>query len=474
MKVNNLQFKYYDKSTKIVLDHLSFEINKGDISLLIGKSGTGKSTLAYIMAGMYPNNAGILMDGSVVIDNENISTMPANERAKYITMMFQNPSIQFCMSNLKEELVFCLENIGLSKVSIDERIKKACDFVGTHQFLEQEFNTLSGGEKQKCSLTCIIAMESEYVILDEPFANIDPKTADELVTLIRQLNAEYGTTFIVVDHKIKRWLEVVDEIYYLENESKIIATHINAENYSENLQFFHDSGIEINEVEEKQNTQCVGNTIVEFENISLKTGTATLLNSLNLQIERNEIFAIIGPSGCGKTTLLKSLYHKNKKECFTGNITVDDMAVCKKNYKKLCGKMGIVLQNPMNQFVTQKVIDEVRFSTSACDYGKIEEYLKKFGLWQYQNYSPYMLSQGQQRRLAVLCILSAKKDILILDEPTYGQDMDSTNTIMEFICEEVEKNNITVILSTHDLSLANRYANTILRFKEGGLYEIFR
>lgn len=471
MKINHLQFKYYEQSTNIVIDNVSFDVKTGTISLLIGKSGSGKSTLAYIMAGMYPSNAGILMRGDISVDGEDILNMQPDQRAKLITMMFQNPSMQFCMQNLREELIFCLENLGLLTDQIDERIKNACDFLGTNELLSKNFEMLSGGEKQKCALTCIVAMESKYVILDEPFANIDPKSATELVKLIDQLNKKYGTTFIVVDHKIKRWLDVVDQIYFLQSAQNLFVTDINSKNYSQNIPFFRENKIEIEERIQTSRVELSSNALMTFQNVTLENSDRKLLKSLNITVKKGETLAIIGESGCGKTTLLKSIYNKAK---FQGEIVIDGLKVCRRNYKKICKKVGIVLQNPMNQFVTQKVIDEVKFSMAEEDYHKVEEYMKDFGLFKYQNYSPYMLSQGQQRRLAVLCVICAKKDILILDEPTYGQDLDSTNAIMQFIYQKAEENALTVILSTHDLSLASKYANTILEFNKGGNYEIFR
>lgn len=471
MKINQLQFKYYEQSTNIVIDNISFEVKEGTISLLIGKSGTGKSTLAYIMAGMYPSNAGILMNGTISIEGEDILDMQPDQRAKRITMMFQNPSMQFCMQNLREELIFCLENLRLSSDEINERIKSACECLGTTEFLTKNFETLSGGEKQKCALTCIVAMQSKYVILDEPFANIDPNSAMELVKLIDKLNKKYGTTFIVVDHKIKRWLHVVDQIYFLQCAQKLIVTDINSKNYLQNIEFFIDNHIEIEEIKGKFKPELHSETLIKFHNVSIENSGKNLLESLNIEVKKGETLAIIGESGCGKTTLLKSIYNKAK---FGGEIVIDGLKVCRKNYNKICKKVGIVLQNPMNQFVTQKVIDEIRFSMPVEDYHKIDQYMKDFGLFKYQNYSPYMLSQGQQRRLAVLCVICAKKEILILDEPTYGQDMDSTNAIMEFIYQKADENELTVILSTHDISLASQYANTILEFKKGGNYEISR
>lgn len=450
MKINNLSFKYYQKATNNIIENLNFSIPENKITVITGKSGCGKSTLAYILAGLYPRNCGIITSGEVIIDEQNINEIAPNEKVKLVTMMFQNPSMQFCMQTLREELIFSLENLGLSSKEIDLRIEKSTEIVGTTNLLDTKFNILSGGEKQKCSLTCIVALESKYVILDEPFANIDFNSTIKLIKTIKKLQETYKTTFVVIDHKISVWEDYLDDLFCMNSASEIVK-----------IDKLDSNSSEIKKVTPLENIQ------INISNFNINYGNKPILNNVNLAIKQGSIVSIVGESGCGKTTFLKAFYGKIK---FEGEIIIDDIKVCKKNYKKLCKTLGIVLQNPMNQFTTQQVLSEVEFN---CKEDTINQ-LKEFDLFKYQKYSPYMLSQGQQRRLAVLCVVGRSQKVLLLDEPTYGQDDFATKKIMNILLQKVINEKITVIMSTHDMELAYQYSNNIFEIKKGEINEIYR
>ncbi len=441
MQAKNLTFKYYQQSKKIVLENLDFTFD--GFTVLLGDSGCGKSTLAMILAGLYPKHTGVLLQGSVTLNNKSISEMSNIERAKEISVMFQNADLQFCMANLRDELIFCLENISLDKKAVDERIKYATKLIGTEKYLNCKFDTLSGGEKQKCALTCMLALGSKYMIFDEPFANIDPKSADELAHLLWLLHKNNNIHILIIDHIYKRWINYPCKMLKMRDNS--------------NIDIFDKNTTEI--VTPKDEIKSLQDAII-FENFTLKADDIELLSNTNFKIAKGTITALTGHSGCGKTTLLKTIYGKGK---YKGSITVLDEKVCRKNFKKLCQSIGIVLQNPQNQFAKYTVLEEVLYSLLLWDKHatseKAIELLDTFGLKMYQKYSPFMLSQGQQRRLAVLSVLCSGQKILLLDEPTYGQDAKSLKAIMDLLYDKVKNEGITVILTTHDEDLVQNYCS---------------
>lgn len=466
MKANHISFQYYERSKNIVLSDINFEIPQNKISLLMGGSGSGKSTLAYILAGLFPDNGGLFTNGFVSIHAENLKDLKPHQKAKYVTMMFQNADLQFCMSTLYEELIFCLENINLNNNEIDRRIANAILYVGTTHLLHQKFSSLSGGEKQKCALTCIIALQAKYIILDEPFANIDPESAHHLICLISKLQKELGLSILIIDHMIDRLLPILDHTFILKDNHTIINADITPDNIHNFESLFIENGLLFpRTMDFKSPTQTTASPIITFHDVSLSIASKEILNKANFNIYPGTINAILGPSGCGKTTLLKSLFGRTK---YQGRISMDHIPVQKKHYKELCAICGIVLQNPGNQFVTQNVLDEILFSlkthsskASELDRSEAIELLKTFGLDIYQRYSPYMLSQGQQRRLAVLSVLCTNQKILLLDEPTYGQDGISTHSIMSLLKKKVREEGLTVLMTTHDTNLAHEYADQI-------------
>ena len=189
LKLDDVVFRYIKDGKRNIIDHTSLEIKSKGFYVVMGSSGSGKSTLFSLSCGLYPENGGFLECGEITVFGKSITTMSPKERAKYITMMFQNPDLQFCMNTLFDELVFCLENIALEPSKIRERIDNAVNLFSLNNVLYQSLNTLSGGEKQMAMLCCLYAMQSEILILDEPFANIDSHSADKIITILKKLKA---------------------------------------------------------------------------------------------------------------------------------------------------------------------------------------------------------------------------------------------------------------------------------------------
>ena len=242
----NITYKYHANSKRNILESNEIALEEGSITLLTGKSGCGKSTLAYILAGLYPENGGVLLSGQVLIDGQNIHQLAPSKRVAYVSMMFQNCDLQFCMSNLHQELMLCLENIGAPTDCMTAEIQNAVARLGIEELLYREFNTLSGGEKQKCALCCILLLKSKCIILDEAFANIDTQSAKEIVQLIRKT----GLTVLAIDHNTELWEGIYDYKINFDNSpdftmppiQKTLSdskdTLIKSENLSVNNMFF--------------------------------------------------------------------------------------------------------------------------------------------------------------------------------------------------------------------------------------------
>ena len=433
LQANNLTFKYFEKGTKHIFENLDILIPKGEITLLTGKSGSGKSTLAYVLAGLYPENAGMLVNGSVTVDNIDLSSLTPDTRVKYVTMMFQNPDLQFCMNNLEQELEFCLENIDVEESEKLKRINAAISTLTIDYLRGQSFNTMSGGEKQKCALACIVALESQYIILDEAFANIDPTSAHEIIKLLCQMNV----TVLAIDHNLDLWKDKYNNIISLDD---VVTTSFDL----------------------KANLHKLESTIIVTENLIVNG-----INYPDIQIKKGSINAIVGRSGSGKTTLFKTLIKQYKYE---GSFELNGEQIRKIARRKLFKQCGIVFQNPANQFLALTVFDEVLFSvkrwykkeTDSWQEEKTLELLTMFKLETHKKYAPYMLSQGQQRRLAVLTMIAGSQEILLLDEPTYGQDYENICVMMELLLEKA-KSGLTVLMATHNMTIAKNFSHQIIK-----------
>ena len=242
LELEDVVFRYQEKGKRNILDHTSLSIPAGTLTVLMGGSGCGKSTLAAVAAGLYPENGGFLEDGTIRLYGQDLKTLDPQKRAAYLTVLFQNPDLQFCMNTLREEMRFCLENICIPAGKMDERIEQAAAELGIAPLLDQPLSTLSGGEKQKAALSCLYVMESRCILLDESFANLDHEAAAQLLEMLLRMKTS-GRTILAIDHKADLWLEAADEIILLEEGGKVAARGIHCKNLPEHRADFERLGL---------------------------------------------------------------------------------------------------------------------------------------------------------------------------------------------------------------------------------------
>lgn len=527
---SDLVFRYYEQGKRNILDHAGLKIPQGKITVLTGSSGCGKSTLGLVLGGLLPENGGVLESGSVSLFGTPLESLSPARRAGLFGMMFQNPDLQYCMDTLRREMLFCLENLQIPPEEMDERVRRTAAFFHMEKLLDRKLQTLSGGEKQKGILACLYAMESRCLFLDEPFANLDPASAGEILESLQALR-DQGRTVLVIDHRLDYWLDCADEFQILGEGGRVLAQGITRDNLAEYRPLFLQEGIFYPEEKtpdtgrrrgvspaandlraDADDSRCAAKasgTAADGSRCAVKasgmashaserpsdsSGAAVsslavdiralarpgsvkkrlfrkpaledgelLLADTRVSFAPGTITAILGSSGSGKTTFFLALL----KQCpFSGEIRVEGKSLAEYRPKDLYAKVGIVFQNPANQFITQQVEEEILTSIRIWNPGLSQEALKEkaeamldlYGLKRYRNYSPYMLSQGQQRRLAVLSVLAGQQRILLLDEPTYGQDYRSSQAMMSQIREKAEKEKLTVLFTTHDEALAGQWS----------------
>lgn len=468
LTARDLTFRYFEKGGHVILDHVDFDLPKGKTIVLLGKSGSGKSTLLSVLGGLYPENGGILLSGEIEICGKPLPKLRFGERASYVSEMFQNPDLQFCMDTLRKEMIFCLENISRPREEMDGRVDAFAKAMKIEKLLDQPIHSLSGGEKQKAALCCLLLLNSKGIFLDEPFANLDERSAGELQEILKKHQREQGTTILAIDHRIDLWLPYADEFWILGEKGRILKKGITRDNWREYRQLFLEQGLFYPHEKKRFHEEEKTETLLSMENLTIcrgKSGEALLLKA-QAEIPKQKFTALLGPSGCGKTTLFSAILGQKK---YGGSILLEGQELRKMKSKLRFRKIGTVFQNPSNQFLSTRVLEEVLVSLKVWNPKAEEQALTKealsmldsYQLKAYQKYSPYMLSQGQQRRLAVLSILAGGQKLLLLDEPTYGQDYASTTAIMEQLRRLVKEEGLTVLFTTHDRQLAAEYADRI-------------
>lgn len=537
--VQNLVFRYNERQEQPSIAEFNIVLPKGRAVCIAGESGCGKSTLFYLLAGIYPEYSGVVHAGSITYDGADLSQWSKQARARKVSMMFQNPELQFCMDTVENELIFCLENIKVPRDEMDQRIQEALAFCEIEVLRGRMFKTLSGGEKQKVSLACIVAMQSEYILLDEPFANIDPYSAANIIEKLIRLKKEKGSTIILIDHQVDHVLELIDDWLILGTGGQILAYTPNDRHTAKDRQHaaqdrqeaaqeawldslgikvgsipyagwsrgaddnvgvrraegvesgtdrivgegtgmlssFRGSGHVDRSLSEDENDDRVVSSpatpILELRGVSAGyEGGRHVLKDVSIPFYAGKINVITGRSGSGKSTLFSLL---GKMRAYVGEVKFRGRELAKIKPAAYAKEVGLVFQNPQDQFLCNTVYEEMKLSLRNI-HAKEEElaeaikrHLTELRLWAYRHFSPYMLSQGQQRRLAVGILLAYQCKILICDEPTYGQDRRNIEAMMNMLCAKVKDEGLTVILSTHDNELAEAYGDVHYECTEGTL-----
>lgn len=473
IQVRDLHFAYFEEG-KDTIAGLSADFSEQKVTLLTGASGCGKSTLLYLIAGLYPHNAGFLRKGTITVDEKNPAETNPQQRSGLIGMMFQNPDLQFCMDTVENEMIFCLENQNCPPEEFPAKISDALNFCRIPQLRSRVLHTLSGGEKQRVALACLVMMNPRWLLLDEPFANVDDHSASEIIRNLQELHEKKGTGILAVDHRLEAWLPVTDRICVMKDgrmeDTDLDPRHLDAQKL-ESLGIIVPGGHYVSPYTGHINSASDDQpAVLVLDHFSVTREKESILTDITASFPAGSAIAIVGQSGCGKSTLFGALFGLYR---YKGHALLNGKEVRRLGRKDL-GSIGFVTQNPQDQFIGGTVRHEIEAALGKGSDAerKSEEILRNIKLWKYRDISPYMLSQGQQRRLGVAALMAYPCKLLICDEPTYAQDRNNTIAIMDSLLAQVRSAGVTLLFSTHDRQLARDYADVIYEMHDGKLEQI--
>ncbi|MGN0533723.1 MAG: ABC transporter ATP-binding protein [Eubacterium sp.] len=442
-KTEDLSFTY-PTADKKALNDVSLEINAGELVLLMGKTGSGKSTLLRMLKKEL-SPAGTVQ-GKVI----------NNSRATAFVQ--QNPDTSFVSQRVRGELAFALENQSINNDIIAIKIGETASFFNLTQMLDSDVNTLSGGEKATVAVAAAMICDADALLLDEPFAQLDPKSTQQLISLIKRVNGELGVTVLLSCHSCEGIVDLCDRIIFLENGSVI--GNDTPKKAAENqmlLRFFpaytqllesrplnvKDAVLQASELREKPFEKAPAPKVsVTAKGITFAYGKRErdILSSLDYEAYKGKINAIIGANGSGKTTLLKAL--AGIKKCYAGKV-------------RLTGKAAYMPQDVRYLFTADTVAEEIE-----------AEAAEKFGLAEQLNQHPYDLSGGQMQKLALAILSRQDFDILLLDEPTKGLDYENTQSLKAYL-KDLAMQGKTVILVSHDIDFVSECADYVAFLADG-------
>jgi energy-coupling factor transport system ATP-binding protein len=448
--LKNLNFGY---SSKSILKNLNLSIKDGESVLLLGISGSGKSTLLKCMSGVVPNLIDGEISGQVIIND--LDTKEMNKIPPDIGIVLQDPETQFVCSTAGDEIAFGLENLCYDKKTISKLVKKFAKRFKILDKLDKDINSLSYGEKKKVIIAAMAAMDKKIILMDEPLTNLDVRMKEEILFLLKELKKDRKT--IIVAEQNPCIIKVLfDRCIVLDKGNLIYDGEV-------------EGGLKLHK--EITNHPKVGKSIptddilLEVKDLSFSYGKKKILKKINLKVKRNEIVAITGENGSGKTTLalcLCNLLKKNK-----GNIQLLNKNLDEYNQKEIAKKVGFVFQNPNFQIFNNTIVNEIEYGPKnfgmQLNDDEKNELLKISDLNYKKNSHPFSLSLGEKRRLNIASVLSSNPDLLILDEPVFGQDPYHFSKILRHMVGKK-----TIILITHEDSLL-RIANRVFYLKDGML-----
>ena len=492
----------YETQQEPTLQGIDLTIYKGEKVLIVGPSGSGKSTLGQCLNGIIPNIYKGQMSGEFLIKGQAAFDMSIYDKSHLVSTVLQDTDGQFIGLSVAEDLAFALENDVTALDDMKSRVHKWAEKLDLLSLLNQRPQDLSGGQKQRVSLAGVLIDESPILLFDEPLANLDPKSGQDIIELIDKIHKEEGTTTLIIEHRLEDVLHRPVDRIVLINDGRILfngspdqllETDLLTQNGIREplyLTTLRQLGVDLVKEEQLANLDNLSiskgqvqlqnelvketpelQSLFKLEDVSFSYDDRPILKSIHLDIKKGEKIAIVGKNGAGKSTLAKALSSFIQTE---GRYLSEGQDIKGDSVAERAERVGYVLQNPNQMISTNMIFDEVALGLRlrGVDEQEIEtrvyETLKICGLYEFRNWPISALSFGQKKRVTIASILVLGAEIILLDEPTAGQDQKNYTEIMEFL-EEMHQKGHTIVMITHDMQLMLDYSDRALVMVDGKL-----
>ena len=500
IELKDFSFQYKAQSEP-TLKNLNLTIYKGEKVLIVGPSGSGKSTIGQCLNGIIPNIYKGTSSGQFLIQGKEAFDLSIYEKSHLVSTVLQDTDGQFIGLSVAEDLAFALENDMVELESMKSRVHTWADRLDLSKLLDHRPQDLSGGQKQRVSLAGVLIDESPILLFDEPLANLDPKSGQDIIDLIDQIHEEQGTTTIIIEHRLEDVLyRPIDRVILINQgqvlfngcPDELLRTTLLAENGIREplyLTTLRQLGQDISELPhlDKVEKLSLGDLSVDiptphFEkraeaetilelghlNFAYREGQP-ILKDLSLTIPKGQRLAIVGKNGAGKSTLAKAIcgFIQTEGTYFSKGEDIKGDSV-----KERAERVGYVLQNPNQMISTNMIFDEVALGLRLRNVpedqieSRVHQALKTCGLYEFRKWPISALSYGQKKRVTIASILVLGPDVLVLDEPTAGQDQRNYTEIMDFL-DELHQKGHTIVMITHDMQLMLDYSDRAVVVMDG-------
>ncbi len=491
IEIKNLSVTYPD--SKVALNDLNLVVKEGEFVVIMGKAGSGRSTLARAMSGLIPRAIKAHLDGTIKIYGDFIGKTSDDDLSCKTGIVFEDFESQLFSSNVLLEIAFVLENLKIPPAEIRKRCKEVLSLLRIAHLGMRNILTLSGGEKQLVAIASVLSGNFKIIILDDPTTDLDPLGK----ILIYDTIGRIPDTRVFIDNEAERALKA-DRVIII-REGKVIAqgnphnlltdSQMLAENgirpidtnqifpgilaIEDALRYIKEKRIRLQRVDFDKKTKETGPPIIECRSVSFGYNKGMpILDEINLLINRGDFLAIIGQNGSGKTTLAKLLCGLLTPQ--KGEIKIKNRNIRSYTRRELAVLIGYVFQNPDHQIFCNTVREEIAFGLKNFGWDKerieatIKETLKICNLNGYEEKDPFSLSKGEKQRLAMATVIAFKPQIIILDEPTTGLDYNQQKEVMDFL-KDLNQMGYTIIIITHTMWLVAEYTNRTLVMAQGSI-----
>ena len=508
IEITGLSFRYA-KSEDFALKDVNLVVDEGEKLLILGPSGCGKTTLLRCINGLIPHRYRGELLGSVKVFGANVAETPIHKISLKVGTVLQDPESQFVGISVEEDVAFGLENLRFSREEMRRLVAESLGVVGLTGMEQRAPHEMSGGQKQKVALAGVLAMKPDVILFDEPLANLDPASADELLDFIDMLNREYEKTIVIVEHRFEQVLEKgVDKIAVMSNGRMVacgtpeeimeradllVEIGIRLPLYAEVAYQLKGRGLwdgplplsvketasklrgivkaEVEKGLEVPAEKPRKRPILEFRNVHYVYPTGVkAIKGVSLKIYPGEVVALMGPNGAGKSTL--SLLSIGILKPTKGQVLVDGVDTREATVAQLARTVGIIFQNPNHMLFKNSVEEEVAFGPKNLGYSDeeiekfVEQAMEICDLKRYRGRHPLSLSMGERKRVCIAAALSMNPRLLFFDEPTVGQDHRHSEAFMGYI-KRLRDQGYTIIIITHNVNLAIEYCQRAIIMVDG-------
>lgn len=478
----------YPNSAAPALQDVSLQIEEGEFVLVVGVSGTGKSTLLRTLNGLVPHFSGGRIAGRVRVAGHDPIAEGPHAMSTVVGLVQQDPEAQFVVDTVEDELAFGMENQGLPQAVMRKRVEEVLDQLAIAHLRQRRISGLSAGEKQRVAIAAMLALQPRVLALDEPTSQLDPQSAEEVLTALRQLNHDLGLTIVLSEHRLERVVQYADRMIYLPalgaqplqgRPEEILLQMPFAPPIVKLAQAFGWRPLPLTIKDARRFAAQMtlrpgarsargaeGALAIQARDVWYDYDGSEALRGLSLTARQGELLALMGRNGSGKTTLLKHLVGLLRPK--RGQVVVDGHDTRQAQVEDLIQHVGYVPQDPSALLFADTLRQELQFTRRAHGLppADVEPWLQQLGLEGLSERYPRELSVGQKQRAALAAILVAEPSILLLDEPTRGLDPQEKQALARFLQGQAQEGH-TVIMATHDVELAAECAQRVVILGEG-------